>query len=858
MNIFHKVALQGLKKNRTRTIVTIIGVILSAAMITAVTTFGVSLLNYMTNGAIQKYGSWHVNYLDVNSSFVEKQAEDTHVLNTVTFENIGYAMLEGGKNEKKPYLFIAGFTKDAFTSMPLHLISGRLPKNSGEILVPSHVSNNGGVKFSVGDTLNLAVGNRQIGGETLTQHDPYHAEKETLVQTKEKSYTVVGIYQRPTFEERSAPGYTLITTADGNTTNLSLFVTLKKASQIHTYINETAKDHSYVLNDEVLRFMGLSNDKLFNTLLYAVGGIVITIIMIGSIFLIYNSFSISLNERTHQIGILASVGATARQLRNSVLFEGLCIGIIGIPIGIAIGIGGMGIVISIVAKNFGDILYSGVPLTFTVSLPAIIGATIVSLVTILISAYIPAKKAAAMPVMECIRQTNEVKVEAKAVKASWLEQHLYGLEGILALKNFKRNKKRYRSIVLSLVLSIVLFISTNAFVTYLKQASEQAVVFTTYDIALGSLEMEDNSMVTLYDQLKNTEGVTESSYQTLIKYYCTVPKDNLSDAYWQNAKNQTSDKTIDLTMDVQFLDDDTYLGIVQSLNLPVEEYTGSNAKLVAVAKILINDNRLHQVNEFPDLFTSSSLALNIIPKNSKSTVQEQTVDITFANFIPPDIPPVSMESPEELPYSIQVVAPWSLKETLAPADSGIQIHSKGITFQSETPKQSTARMKEIVENEGITTEYTLMNMHEILQESQNYIFIANVFAYTFIIMISLIAVANVFNTISTNIKLRRQELAMLRSVGMSDQDFNKMMHFECAFYGIRALIIGIPLALICSWLIYKGMFTGGADGVEFVMPWASIGISVCSVLLVIFITMMYAVSKIKKENIIDALRDDMT
>lgn len=858
MNIFHKVALQGLKKNRTRTIVTIIGVILSAAMITAVTTFGVSLLSYMTNGAIQKYGDWHVNYLDVNSSFVEEQAQNPHVLNTATFENIGYATLKGGKNAKKPYLFIAGFTKEAFTSMPLRLISGRLPKNSGEILIPSHVANNGGVKFSVGDTLNLAVGNRQAEGEPLTQHDSYHAGEETLIQTKEKNYTVVGIYQRPTFEERSAPGYTVITTAEGNTNNLSLFVTLKKASQIHTYINDTAKNHSYVLNDDVLRFMGLSNDKLFNTLLYAVGSIVVTIIMIGSIFLIYNSFSISLNERTHQIGILASVGATARQLRNSVLFEGLCIGLIGIPIGIVIGIGGMGIVISIVAKSFGDILYSGVPLTLTVSLPAIIGAIIVSLITILISAYIPAKKAAAMPVMECIRQTNEVKVEAKAVKTSWLEQHLYGLEGILALKNFKRNKKRYRSIVLSLVLSIVLFISTNAFVTYLKQASEQAIVFTTYDIGLGSLEMEDNSMVTLYDQLKNIDGVTESSYQTLINYRCSVQKDNLSDAYWQTVKNHTSDKTVDLTMDVQFLDDDTYLGIVQSLNLPVEEYTGPNAKLLAIAKIFINDNRLHQPSEFPDLFTSSSLALNITPKYSKGKAKEQTVNITFANFIPPDIPPVSREITKDLPYSIQVMAPWSLKEALAPADSDIQIQSKGITFQSDTPKQTTAKIKEIVENEGITTEYTLMNMHETLQESQNYIFIANVFAYTFIIMISLIAVANVFNTISTNIKLRRQELAMLRSVGMSDRDFNKMMRFECAFYGIRALMIGLPLALICSWLIYKGMFTGGADGIEFVIPWASMGISVCSVLLIIFITMMYAVSKIKKENIIDALRDDMT
>jgi putative ABC transport system permease protein len=123
-------------------------------------------------------------------------------------------------------------------------------------------------------------------------------------------------------------------------------------------------------------------------------------------------------------------------------------------------------------------------------------------------------------------------------------------------------------------------------------------------------------------------------------------------------------------------------------------------------------------------------------------------------------------------------------------------------------------------------------------------------------MISLIAIANVFNTISTNIKLRRRELAMLRSVGMSDLNFNKMMRFECAFYGMRALLIGLPLAVASSWLIYKGMFIGGADNINFVLPWASIGISVFSVLLVIFVTMRYAVSKIRKENIIDALRDD--
>ena len=137
------------------------------------------------------------------------------------------------------------------------------------------------------------------------------------------------------------------------------------------------------------------------------------------------------------------------------------------------------------------------------------------------------------------------------------------------------------------------------------------------------------------------------------------------------------------------------------------------------------------------------------------------------------------------------------------------------------------------------------------------IFIAKVFSYIFIVMISLIAIANVFNTISTNIKLRRRELAMLRSVGMSERAFQKMMNFECVFYGLKALLFGVPVSLLLSYLIYKGMYVGGAEDITFQLPWTSVGISVVSVLFVVFITMLYSVSKIKKENIIDALRDDL-
>ncbi len=344
MSIFNKVALQGLKKNRTRALVTIVGVVLSATLITAVATFAVSLQTYMVNGAIMKYGNWHVAFPDVDSSFVQGQASDSRVANVASFENIGYATLEGGENPDKPYLFITGFNKETFATLPVDIISGRLPENNSEILIPAHVAANGGVKISVGDTLTLAVGTRQAGNETLNQHAPYRSEEETLTPTVEKTYTVVGICQRPAFEERSAPGYTLITTADtvAPADSFSAFVTLEKPSQIRSYAGGGAGNHAYVLNDDVLRFMGLSGDKTFNTLLYSIGGILVGLIMLGSVFLIYNSFNISLNERTHQFGILMSVGATEKQLRNSVLFEGLCIGVIGIPIGILIGIPSIG------------------------------------------------------------------------------------------------------------------------------------------------------------------------------------------------------------------------------------------------------------------------------------------------------------------------------------------------------------------------------------------------------------------------------------------------------------------------------------------------------------------------------------
>ena len=200
MNVFHHVALQSLKRSPARTLVTIVGIALAAALMTVVAAFGTSLLHFLVISAENKYGDWHVSFDAVDTAFVQAQAQDPQVAHTAVLENLGYATLEGVQSPEKPYLFLAGLPAASWDTLPIRLLSGRLPENDGEVLVPSHLAVKGGVSLSVGDTLTLSVGSRQAGGISLSQADPYRPGEETLVSTTEKTYTVVGTCERPTLE----------------------------------------------------------------------------------------------------------------------------------------------------------------------------------------------------------------------------------------------------------------------------------------------------------------------------------------------------------------------------------------------------------------------------------------------------------------------------------------------------------------------------------------------------------------------------------------------------------------------------------------------------------------------------------
>lgn len=853
MNVFHKTALQSLRRNRTRTLVTIVGVALSAALFTAVTSFGVSLLSYLTRGAIQRYGSWQVAFSGADTAFAAAQTpeQDPRIRQAAACDELGYARMEGGQNPDKPYWFLTGFTDAAFDQLPLTLLEGRPPETPGEVLVPAHALTNGGARVAVGDTLTLELGARMAGEIALGQDTPYRPDSETLTGAAVRRLTVVGLYQRPGFEPENAPGYTLISCADpaDPAPFQTVFVTLRDPFRCRAYADGTG--YPYRLNDEVLRFMGLSSDRLVTSLLLAMGAVVMAIILVGSVFLIYNAFHISLGERMRQIGVLASVGATPRQLRGMVRFEGLCIGAAGIPLGMALGLGAMAAVLALVGRSFRTIAYEGVPLTLVISPPALGLAAGISLLTILISAWLPARKAAATPVLDCIRQGGEVQVQAKTVRTGPLVGRLCGLEGTLALKNFRRNRRRYRSIVLSLVLSVVLFVTTHSFVLYLQQASRMAVVYTTYDIGVSAdTDMTPAELGELYETLRPAAGAEGGICQQALLCQVRLPA-GLVDPTYRAAAGWPDTGTLTLQMQLQLLDEETFASIAAGLGLDPAAFAGDAPQLLCCAKQPRQNNSQNQVEDFAELFTTDRPALTLQAPGSGET---RDVTLQCADFVPPDILP-ALTPFSSTDYFLMAVAPFSARESLV--GTAARPLSQGVSFTSENPAATAEAVTAALAGAGLADRCTVYNTRSMFQQNENMIFIANVFAAAFIAMISLIAVANVFNTISTNIRLRRRELAMLRSVGMSDRSFNRMMRFECAFYGLQALAVGLPLSLGCSALVWLSFRTGGAEEVAFTVPWGALAASTGSVLLVIFVTMMYAVGRLRRANIIDALREDM-
>lgn len=871
MNVINRVTLAGLRKNRTRTIVTIIGVILSAAMITAVTTLIASLQSYMVDYTIASEGNWHAALQNGSADDLAALREMEGVEGVAVAQGGGYALLPGSKNEYKPYLYLLQYDQAAFATLPVSLISGRLPESADEVLITSHIATEGGVNYRLGETLTLELGQRLApDGRAMNQYDSYlsgedNTDPERFVPQETRTFTIVGLASRPAWsiEGFSSPGFTLYSPlaeealSDGQITIYFRASNPRRIYQLTSRIERELVLNEYSsieTNSELLRFMGISGNRNFLTALYGLGAILLGLIVVGSVSLINNSFSISTSEREKHFGLLASVGATARQLKRSVFFEALIIGGIGVPLGIGAGVAGIAVTLHSLEDEFAGILggsVAGRDLAFQLVVPlsALLIAALLALVTILISAYIPARRVGEISAMDAIRLTTETRLSARQVRTSRLTRKLFGFPGELALKNLKRSRRRYRSTVFSLFISVVLFISATAFSGYLRNGVSNVYENTNYDLsyymvnaALAQIPVEP-----LRAQLIALPSVSSGSIVS--PYYGSVklqPEQVDPDYYEGSGGAETGGEEGALTVSLRIhaVDSATFSDYAAGFGLDAAELR----KPERPAAIVIDQQHFYSPAEGRYRNTSifarpapTSLELTLWDGGEAPTAVQMQV-AALADTAPQGVQPYAQHGEIFLVIDAQLAtALWG------------EPNFTSIYLTADRPAQAEEEIREVLQTQGLPIS-NLYNMAEAGQTDRSLITIISVFSYGFIVLMSLITIANVFNTISTNVNLRRREFAMLKSVGMTERDFNRMLDYECIFYGLRALFLGLPVSVGVTLLIYRSV-NAGVD-MAFRLPLDGMLIATISVFLVVFISMKYSRNRVRRENILDALKNE--
>lgn len=934
MKIFRKITWETMKQNRTRTIVTIIGVILSATLFTAVTVFCGSLMSFLEKTYAYNSGNYHISAEGVDLETLQSCGKDKNTELISAARELGFAEI-GSDNPDKPYLYVEAADETFFEEMPVHLTAGRLPERENEILLPEHLIYNGGVSCQIGDQLTLRTGKRVIRedtGEELGQHNPYMGDEEALADLTEETFTVTGFYERPDFEDYSAPGYTALTrmqdseiTSDpaGNTSDYNIYVLLDHPKQVMDSYAEQYFYSVYVgYNSDLLMFAGIfsfGNLSLFflGMVLFFVG-----LIFVGSVSLIYSAFSISVSERTKQFGLLASVGATKRQIRRMVWQESLVVSVIGIPVGIVVGIAGIGITLLLLGDRLDSLMASPYRLSLSVSWQTIGLAAVIALFTVLVSALIPSARATRINAIDAIRQSRDVTTRGKDVKAGRVFYRLFGLEGMLGKKYFSRSRKKYRNTVISLAFSVVLFITASTYASYLSDSVSEGSGTGNYDLAYTGADSGDEIPA---EELRSAAGVAEMAWSTADYREFILTADDTTDSY-QQYRNQVEELIRDnpdgvydprpaevggqyaMPANIYYLDDVSYESFVRQQGLEdsvyLQEgdvpaivvnsgsstiYTGDERHAYSFDYLTGHLGSVEAAAEPEEIEGYSALVTNwckadtventgdgavvsgtgqdgeeyilcyqyVDDEDSNGPEYDENGVIINARNIPVSTYAVELgdyvtEKPLGVPESenLTLIYPYHMLSEEEKAE-----YPPICYFVAADHDQMVDSVKEVLtENGFLTTDDFFQDLLASEEDTRNLVTIINVFSYGFIILISLISVANVFNAISTNITLRRRDFAMLRSVGMTRKGLMRMLKFECLIYGGRSLAWGLPVGFVLGILLFR--ITGVIYSRSFQVYWQPYVIAVICVFAVVFVSMRYAMSRIKMENPIEALKEE--
>ena len=857
MNLYTSLTLRYLKQNKRRTLVTIIGIILATALICGIGNICTSFMDYQMRDEIQSSGSFYATFTDIDKEKASVITKSSGVSEYGYKKNLG-SVIWDKKNSTS--LDINVFDKNTINSFQITLKKGSYPKNESELIVTQDLLNKWNKK--IGDKITLNLGE-------LIYDDMGMISK--LKNPQKTTFKIVGTLDKALYNSKFAIAGFDINSVDKNE-KFDVSICTKNPKDIYkTAISigkniglvqkDNPKDESYnydeqanlyfkdiEYNEGLLRLLGASSYSNINITLLLIVGLVASLVIIATIATIYNSFSIAISERKKQFAILNSIGATKSQIMKFVFLEGFLVSIVGIPIGLLSGTVAIDIVFKVIKTFFKTSMFGELDLRVVFSPIVLILSTLVILLTIFISALIPAINAAKISPLEAIKNSSNLKVGK--IKSSKLVKKIFKTEGELAYKNLRRNKGKFRITLFSLVISIVIFISFNGFVDMFVEANQ-----INYGSITNDLTLYENNLLTkeevqkTIDELKKINGLKDVAIDKGYNLNVHVDEKNINKDLRESLKQS---RYVDMdNSNYNFINSRLYIpGYFSISNIKLSE--GKFDRKTAKAEngvILVRYSYQESLAKKGKVVLSNykvgdTLNCTITSYDSDGKESEKEVKLKIL-AITDEILTGNNQYPET---SFGVVAYDDLIPSLGITDDE---SSSNLYYVATNQEKSTRdEVKKVAEENNLS----VMDSIDEAQKLEQTMNVMKIFVYGFIVVISLVSVTNIINTISTNINLRKREFAIIKSIGVTPQGFKKMIYMESILYGILSLLYGIPIGICMNVLMNK--ILEGVITVQTLIPYKAILICVVAIFIITFIASYIPLKKISKENIIDNIRQE--
>lgn len=876
MESYKEITGRYLKEQKKRTILTLFGIILSVALVTAIATMTVSMREAVIKEVIRSNGDYHAIFKEIPGEKIDK------IINNVEIDKAGIAKAEGyatikktTEKEKKEwgdnvlpyrYLSIIGYDKEALDIFSYKVEEGRLPKNSNEIAMDKYIMEYFPKKLEIGDKIVLSLGNR-IGSpgtkeeffyEQNTSNFIWHddgSENEKFEKEREKEYTVVGIIEHSQERYFISSAISGVDKKDLKGNNYDIYTRFDNVNKVHDKATSLAaniaiESDNIDFNEDLLRLYAQSLSSDLNRTLILLLGFIISLVVVATVAVIYNSFNISVLERISQFGLLRSIGATPEQIKGLVLKEASILSMIGIPIGLFCGILAMKIVLYIIGF-FKFELFNNVELV--ISPIVLIISSIIGIITVFISAYGPAKKAAKISPLEAVRNAGSFKKESfKKVRSSKLITTILGVEGEIAYKNLRRNRKRFLITVFSMIISISLFITFSSFSNFMFKMGV-ADYEEKGDFVVPTNSKSDEDVEKIYNELKGISDV-ERVYKDISAYSSLLienekinPKLKQLRPYDYEESSEKKGFTLVANNKLEAYGNDNLEVLKPYLKegtLDINELNKENGILVVTTTKTFNDKTERPVTiDGFDLKVGDKIFISdyneFFEEGSGKFKEAKVMGVLESG---------ALGNPYNENGSMNIIFTEENFEKLMGKKYGNDVFK--IQMKKDGDIESIRKKLNELLDSGSIEEY--VDYLESAEEDRNAAIVMSIFLYGFVAVISLISCINIINTISTNLILRTRELAMLKAVGMSQGSVKKMVALESLYYGIIAAIYGGLSGTGLSFLLYKIVI--GINEIEWIVPWKSIIIACLGATIIALVSGFVPLKRINNGDIIDKIK----